>query len=42
MIRYVPYIKDEKINMKRFNSGLYHSFQDIIDFDEPKTLEGTI
>jgi hypothetical protein len=39
MIRYVPYIKDEKVKMQRFISGLPQSFRDIIEFDEPKTLE---
>jgi hypothetical protein len=41
-IRYVPYIKDEKVKIQRFISGLPQSFQDIIEFDEPKTLEDTI
>jgi hypothetical protein len=41
-IRYVPYIKDEKVNMQRFISGLPQSFQDKIEFDEPKILEVTI
>jgi hypothetical protein len=38
----VPYIKDEKVKMQRFISGLPQSFRDIIEFDEPKTLEDTI
>jgi hypothetical protein len=42
MIRYVPYIKDEKVNMQQFISGLPQSFWDRIEFDEPKTLEDTI
>jgi hypothetical protein len=42
LIRHVPYIKYEKINMQRFISGLPQSFQDIIEFDEPKNLENTI
>jgi hypothetical protein len=42
LIRYVPYIKDENVKMQRFISGLPRSFRDIIEFDEPKTLEETI
>jgi hypothetical protein len=42
LIRYVPYNKYEKVNMQRFISGLPQSFQDRIEFDEPKTLEDTI
>jgi hypothetical protein len=42
LIRYVPYIKDEKVKMQRFISGLPQSFQDKIEFDEPNTLEDTI
>jgi len=42
MIRYVPYIKDEKVNMQQFISGLPQSFRDKIEFDEPKTLQDTI
>ena len=42
LIRYVPYIKDEKVNMQRFISGLPQYFRDKIEFDEPKTLEDTI
>ena len=41
-MRYVPYIKDEKVKVQRFISGLPKSFQDIIEFHEPKTLEDTI
>jgi hypothetical protein len=41
-MRYVPYIKDEKVKMQRFISGLPQSYRDIIEFDEPKTLEDTI
>jgi hypothetical protein len=37
-MRYVPYIKDEKVKMQRFISGLPQSW-DKIEFDEPKTLE---
>jgi hypothetical protein len=42
LIRYVPYIKDEKVEMQRFISGISQSFWNRIEFDEPKTLEDTI
>jgi hypothetical protein len=35
-MRYVPYIKDEKVNMQCLLSGMPKSFKDRIDFDEPK------
>jgi hypothetical protein len=35
LMRYVPYIKDEKVNMQQFISDLPHSCQDRIEFDEP-------
>jgi hypothetical protein len=41
-LRYVPYIKDDKVNVQCFLSGLPQYFQDWIEFDEPKTLEDTI
>jgi hypothetical protein len=42
MMRYVPYIKDEKVKMQWFISGLPQSYQDKVEFYEPKTLEDTI
>jgi hypothetical protein len=41
-MRYVPYIKDEKVKMQRFISGFPRPFRDRIEFDEPNTLEDTI
>jgi hypothetical protein len=38
LMRYVPYIKDEKVKMQRFISGLPQSYQDKIEFDETNTL----
>jgi hypothetical protein len=38
MLRYVPYINDEKVKVKRFISGLPQTYQNMIDFDEKKTL----
>jgi hypothetical protein len=42
LIRHVPYIKDEKVKMKRFISGLPQSYRDKIEFDETNTFEYTI
>jgi hypothetical protein len=42
LLRYVPYLKDEKSRIQCFLSGLPQSYQDIIEFDKPKTLEDTI
>jgi hypothetical protein len=41
-MRYVSYIKDEKVKMQWSISGLPQSFQDKIEFDEPKNLKDTI
>jgi hypothetical protein len=42
LMRYVPYIKYEKVKIHGFISGLPQSFLDRIEFDEPKTLEDII
>jgi hypothetical protein len=42
MLRYVPYLKDEKERIHLFFSGLPQSYQDRIEFDETKNLEDTI
>jgi hypothetical protein len=42
LLRYVPYIKAEKAKVQRFISGLPKDYQNVIEFDEPKTLEDTI
>ena len=39
LLRYVPYITDGKPKIQRFLSRLPTSFKDIIEFDNPKTLE---
>ena len=39
MLRYVPYIIDEKPKIQQFLSCLPTIFKDRIDFDNPKTLE---
>jgi hypothetical protein len=42
LLRYVPYIKDEKVKLQRFISGLPQTYRDKIEVDEPNTLEETI
>ena len=39
LLRYVPYIIDEKPKIQRFLSCLPTSFKDRIEFDNPKTIE---
>ena len=38
LLRYVPYIIDEKLKIQMFPSCLPTSFKDIIEFDNPNTL----
>jgi hypothetical protein len=42
LLRYVPYIKDEKLKIQRFLNGFPQSYNDMIEFDERKTLDDTI
>jgi hypothetical protein len=42
ILRYVPYIKYEKVKMNWFFSGLPQTYWDRIEFDEPNTLEENI
>ena len=42
LLRYVRYIGDDKVKIHHFLSGLPQSYKDIIEFDEPRTLEDTI
>ena len=42
VLRYVRYIKDEKVKIKHFLSGLPQSYKDRIEFYEPRTLEKVI
>ena len=42
LLRYVRYIKDEKVKIQRFLSGLPQSYKDRIEFYEPRTLEEAI
>jgi hypothetical protein len=39
LLKYVDFIKDEKIKIQRFLSGLPSSYKHKIWFDEPKNLE---
>ena len=39
LMRYVDCIKDEKIKIQRFLSGLPSFYKDRIQYDEPKSLE---
>ena len=42
LLRYVRYIKDEKVKVQHFLSGLPQSYKDRIEFYEPRTLEEVI
>jgi hypothetical protein len=42
LLRYVPYLKDEKARVKHFLSGFPQSYQDRMEIDKPKILEDTI
>ena len=42
LLRYVRYIKDENVKIQHFLSGLPQSYEDKIEFYEPRTLEEAI
>ena len=42
LLRYVRYIRDEKVKVQHFLSGLPQSYKDRIEFYEPRTLEEAI
>ena len=42
LLRYVRYIRDEKVKVQWFLSGFPQSYKDIIEFYEPRTLEEVI
>ena len=42
LLRYVWYIRDEKVKVQQFLSGLPQSYKDSIEFYEPRTLEEEI
>ena len=39
LLRFVPYIKEEKVEVQRFLSYLSQSYRDRIEFDNPQTLD---
>ena len=39
LLRYAQYIRDEKVKIQRFLSGLPQAYKDRIEFYEPRTLE---
>jgi len=41
-LRYIPYLKEEKVNIQRFISGLSVTFKDKIEYDEPILFEEAI
>jgi hypothetical protein len=42
LLRYVGFIKDEKVKIQIFLSGIPYFYSDKIHFDEPKTLDEAI
>jgi hypothetical protein len=42
LLKYVAFIKDEKVKIKRYLSGIPSFISDKIQYDEPKTLEEII
>ena len=42
LLRYVPYLKEEKAKIHKFTSGLPMAFKYRIYFDEPISLEESI
>jgi len=42
LLRYVPYLIEEKAKIQRFISGLLVTFKDGIEFDGPRSLEKAI
>ena len=39
LLRFVPYIKEEKVKVQRFLSCLPQAYKDRIEFDNPKSLD---
>ena len=42
LLRYVRYIRDDKVKIHHFLSGFPQSYKDKIEFDEPRTLKEAI
>jgi hypothetical protein len=38
LLKYVGFIKDEKVNIQRFMSGIPSFYKDEVQYNEPKTL----
>jgi hypothetical protein len=38
LLRFVPYIREDKVKIQRFLSCLPQSYRDRIEFDNPKSL----
>ena len=39
LMRFISYIKEEKVKVQRFLSFFPHAYKDRIEFDNPKTLD---
>jgi hypothetical protein len=42
LLKYVDFIKDEKVKIQRFLSGLPSFYSDNIQYDNSNTMEGTL
>ena len=42
LLRYFRYIKDDKVEIHHFLSGIPQEYKDKTEFDEPRTLEEAI
>ena len=42
LLRYVPYLKEDKVKIQRFISGFSVAFKEKIEFDEPRSLKEAI
>lgn len=42
LLRYMPYLKEEKDKIQRLISGLLVAFKDRIEFNKPRSLEEAI
>jgi hypothetical protein len=42
LLKYVDFIKDEKVKIQRFMSGITSFYSEKIQYHNPKTLEETI
>ena len=42
LLRYVRYIRDDKVKIHHFLSRIPQSYKDRIEFDEPRTIEEAI